>query len=175
MEGALNSLGRIAKHLPNTTLDHLSRITVDARGKVWVTDDATVILLKGHLLIEAELVDICRRLLKDPEALEAGRVPFAVRLNLVRALAGEDAMPECIYQAFKDLNKIRNELAHKLEPTNFDKALQRLLGHLNPIDDIRTVLSEEKSVLERLNTFFIVMCGALSSIGKPADEEEEQC
>jgi hypothetical protein len=33
----MNSLGRITKHLPNTTLDDpLSRVTIDARGRVWV-------------------------------------------------------------------------------------------------------------------------------------------
>ena len=65
----MNSLGRITKHLPNTTLgDPLDRLTVDARGRVWVTEDTTLVLLKGHLLIEAELIDICGRLLKNPNA-----------------------------------------------------------------------------------------------------------
>jgi hypothetical protein len=36
----MNSLGRITKHLPNTTLDDpLSRVTIDARGRVWVAED----------------------------------------------------------------------------------------------------------------------------------------
>jgi hypothetical protein len=94
----MNSLGRIARHLPNTTLDDpIARITVDARGRVWVTEDTTLVILKGHLIIEAELIDICGRLLESPDRLEAGRVPFAVRLNLVRALVGDDAMPESFW------------------------------------------------------------------------------
>jgi uncharacterized protein YutE (UPF0331/DUF86 family) len=122
----MNSLGRITRHLPNTTLDDpLARITVDARGRIWVTEDTTLVILKGHLIIEAELIDICGRLLKNPDALEAGRVPFGVRLNLVRALVEDDAMPESFWQAMKDLNKIRNGLAHKLEPKGFDEELRQ--------------------------------------------------
>jgi hypothetical protein len=60
IDGVVRSLGRITKHLPNTTLDDpLNRITIDARGRIWVTEDTTLVLLKGHLLIEAELIDIC--------------------------------------------------------------------------------------------------------------------
>ena len=143
MEEVTNSLGRITKHLPNTTLDHLGRIAVDARGRVWVTDDTMLIILKGHLLIEAELIDICARVLKDPDALETGRaVPFATRLKLVRALIGKDAMPECIWHALKDVNNIRNDLAHQLEPKDSDKALQNLLSRLSPLEDIQIVLEE---------------------------------
>jgi hypothetical protein len=67
IDGVVRSLGRITKHLPNTTLDDpFNRITIDARGRIWVTEDTTLVLLKGHLLIEAELIDICGRLLKKP-------------------------------------------------------------------------------------------------------------
>ena len=82
IDGVVRSLGRITKHLPYTTLDDpLNRITIDARGRIWVIEDTTLVLLKGHLLIEAELIDICGRLLKNPDALEAGRVSFSVRLE----------------------------------------------------------------------------------------------
>ena len=129
IDGVVRSLGRITKHLPNTTLDDpFNRITIDARGRIWVNEDTTLVLLKGHLLIEAELIDICGRLLKNPDALEAGRVSFSVRLNLVRALVGEDAMPESFWHAMKHFNKIRNDLAHQLKPEGIDKAFHEFLG-----------------------------------------------
>src|SRR5262245_47574029 len=50
MNSLVKSLGRIAKHLPNKTLDDpLNRITVDDRGRVWVTEDTTLVVLKGGL------------------------------------------------------------------------------------------------------------------------------
>ena len=172
MNRVANSLGRITKHLPNTRLgDPLDRLTVDARGRVWVTEDTTLVLLKGHLLIEAELIDICARFLRNPDALEDGRVPFGVRLNLVRALVGEDAMPESFWTAIKDLNGIRNDLAHQLEPKGIDKALHQFLRRFNEIEDCRTVLRDETSIPERLISCFLFLCGALSGIGKSGDED----
>jgi hypothetical protein len=179
MDGVLKSLGRITKHLPNTTLDdRISRITIDARGKIWVTEDAALVLLKGHLLIEAELIDICGRLLKNPDALESGRVSFGVRLNLVRALVGEDALPACFWNAMKDINKIRNALAHQLEPTGITKTLHQFLRRFDEIEDCRTTLHDKKSMPERLISCFLFLCGALSGIenpptAKPARQDNE--
>jgi hypothetical protein len=170
MQGVVRSTGRITKHLPNTTLDDpLSRIMIDARGRVWVTEDTTLVILKGHLLIEAELIDICGRSLKSPDALEAGRVPFGVRLNLVRALVGDDSMPEGFWRAIKDLNQIRNDLAHQLEPKDIDKALHQFFRQFDEIEDCRILLRDE-SIPERLISCFLFLCGALSGIGKPGDE-----
>ena len=48
----MTSLERTLKHLPISTLDGpLNRITIDARRRVWVTEDTMLVILKGHLLI----------------------------------------------------------------------------------------------------------------------------
>jgi hypothetical protein len=53
MNSLAKSLGRIAKHLPNTTLDDpLNRITVDDRGRVWVTEDTTLLFSRDLSLLE---------------------------------------------------------------------------------------------------------------------------
>jgi hypothetical protein len=81
-------------------------------------DDLLVIILRGHLIIEAELTDIYQRLLKNPAALESGgTLGFSLKLRLVRALAGDDALPDEMWVALRELNKVRNELAHKLVPS----------------------------------------------------------
>ena len=54
MNSLVKSRGRIAKHLPNKTLDDpLNRITVDDRGRVWVTEDTTLVVLKGSEFVGA--------------------------------------------------------------------------------------------------------------------------
>jgi hypothetical protein len=166
MEGAGKSLGRMAAHLPNMTMnDPLARITVDDRGRVWVTEDTTLVILKVHLVIEAELIDICGRCLKSPEALEASRVSFGLRLNLVRALVGNDAMPEIFWQAINDINRIRNKLAHNLEPHGIDGELEQFFRRFGEIDDFRSLLRDVKSLPQRLITCLCFLTGALSGIG----------
>ena len=65
----ITSLGRISKYLPNTSLDPLSRVKIDDKGRLWVEEDTILIVLRGHLIIEHELVDICDRFLQQPDAL----------------------------------------------------------------------------------------------------------
>jgi hypothetical protein len=175
MNEAVRSLGRIAKHLPNTTLDDpLNRITIDARGRVWVTEDTTLAVLKGHLIIEAELIDICGRLLKNPAALEAENVRFSVRLKLVRALVDQDAMPESIWNAIEDLNRIRNKLAHQLEPKGIEDELRQFFARFDEFEDWGMILADEKSIPERLTSCFLLLCGALSRIRKPTDDQSSE-
>jgi hypothetical protein len=167
----LRSLERITKHLPNTTLDDpLNRITVDAQGKLWVTEDTTLVVLKGHLIIEAELIDICGRLLKRTRTRK--NLHFSYRLKLVRALAGDNAMPEACWRAIEDLNSLRNKMAHRLEPKGFDIAVEQFFKRFDEIEGFR--LREDKSIPEHLISCISVLCGALSSIGDDADRHASE-
>jgi hypothetical protein len=53
----MKSFQRIGKHLPGRRLlgqlPPEDRLDVDALGTVWVTEDPLLVVLKGHLLIEA--------------------------------------------------------------------------------------------------------------------------
>jgi hypothetical protein len=167
MEGTETSLRRLAAHLPNMTLnDPIARITVDKRGRVWVAEDTTLVILRGHLVIEAELIDICGRCLQSPDAL--GRVPFSVRLNLVRALIGTDAMPDQFWQAISDVNRMRNKLAHKLEPEGIDGELSQFFCRFDGVEDFRTLLRDDESVPQRLISCFVFLTAALSGVARPS-------
>jgi uncharacterized protein YutE (UPF0331/DUF86 family) len=174
----MDSLGRIARHLPNSTIsDPLERITIDGHGRVWVSEDTTLLVLKGHLIIEAELIDICGRLLKNPGALEAENVRFSVRLNLVRALLGSDhGMPEAFWHAIEDLNRIRNKLAHNLEPKGLEDSLRQFFNRFDEFEDCRAVLRihEAESTPQRLKSCILFLSGALSGIGKSDDMQASE-
>lgn len=150
---------RRAKHLPSPLLD--------ATGAALVMSGPVLIILKGHLLVEATLVDICSRLLANPAALEKGKVNFSTRLNLVQALIDDDEVPEPIWHALRDLNDIRNLLAHKLEPENIEA---RLCQFVKRLEDFECVLSldKENGINERLRSCIIYLSGLLSQVGKPA-------
>jgi hypothetical protein len=53
--------------------------------------------------------------LKNPAALKGENVRFGLRVKLVRALAGNEQLPDAWWRAIEDLNTIRNKLAHHLE------------------------------------------------------------
>ena len=157
----LTSLERVA-NLPNISLDHLSRIRIDNKGRVWVDEDTIVIVLKGHLIIERELVDICERSFRQPDAL-GGRINFETRLRLVRALLGDDEFPKTVYDILIDFNRIRNKLAHNLDPKNLDEDLFQFFQRFSTFPDFEEELKDE-SVPERLNSCTVFLCGMLGSI-----------
>ena len=74
----METLHRMAKHMPRRLLlgqlPPEDRLDIDATGTVWVSEDPVMIVLKGHLIIEAALADICARFLKNPLALERERI-----------------------------------------------------------------------------------------------------
>ncbi len=117
----LATLLLMGKHLPTRQLlGHLppeDRLYVDDAGNIWVTADPLLVILKGHLIIEKALTDICARLLTNPPALERGNVRFSTRLDLVCALL-DPALPESVVHAMRELNRLRNALVHNLEPKN---------------------------------------------------------
>jgi hypothetical protein len=176
----MESFHRFAKHLPTRRLlghppPH-DRISIDRIGTAWVYEDVTLIILKGHLLIEAALVDICARVLENPAALETEKPPlrFSTRLNLIRALLGDDALPESVWYALKDLNRIRNALAHNLEPTDIDTQLGKFFERLDEFEDFRSLHEKDETISERLTGCLWFLCGVLEHIGEPTAEHTDE-
>jgi len=161
-KSALTSLGRISNYLPNNRLDHLSRVKIDSRGRLWVDEDTVIIILRGHLIVEHELVDICGRFLQQPDALP-DRLNFDTRLRLVRAVLGDGEFPKAVYDILKDLNRIRNKLAHVLDSNHLNDDLDEFYKRFSMFPDVKQLL-EDEGVPERLTTCITVICGMLGSI-----------
>jgi hypothetical protein len=160
-QSIMTSLGRISAYLPNTRLDHFPRVRIDDRGRVWVEEDTILIVLRGHLIVEHELVDICDRFLPQPDAL-SDRLNFDTRLRLVRALLGDDRFSNVIYDIIKDLNRIRNNLGHKLDTKDLHNDLCRFVERFSVFPDFKGLIKSEGTP-ERLNTCITVLCGMLGS------------
>ena len=72
----------------------------------------TLIVLKGHLLMEENLNALLKSMVPSPSALDSVQLSVFARLQIVRAL-----MPfqHDILDAAEKLNALRNKLAHHLE------------------------------------------------------------
>jgi len=77
--------------------------------------DTLSLVLKFHLVIEEELVRILNASVKYPEMLSTANLSFAQRLAITRALY-DGKRDHGFWKAAAVLNKLRNELAHELEP-----------------------------------------------------------
>ncbi len=87
------------------------------------------VLLRGHLWLENAVIDLITAELHNPRPLNVDRMTFANKVNLVEALG---LVGQNDADTLRELNKIRNRLAHDLhgEPTLDD--LSRLEGGLSP-------------------------------------------
>jgi hypothetical protein len=124
------------------------------------SDDLALIILKGHLLLEAEINDTLLVHLKDPDALKGARLSFSQRAAVLRAVEGPIGAAKLRENEIQKLNKIRNLLAHHLEPAGLEAEVSAFLeetDRLTSREDIKSL-----PVPERLKLALSRLCGELA-------------
>jgi hypothetical protein len=114
------------------------------------TGDLSLIVLKGHLLIEEMLIDIRNKLLPHAEYLDSVNVSFYQLLSVVRS-AIESKHDHKSWDLIIEFNKLRNKLIHNLEPPKLESLLNQLFNvysQTQPFDEIQI----DKNVETELDT-----------------------
>ena len=99
--------------------------------------DPTLVLLKGHLLVEEQLFAYIVAHCQDATKLEDARLTFAQKLRLAQALSGDLS----IAHSLEKLNALRNRMAHRVEVPDFD----------NRLDDYLKAWAEDEFVKAKTN------------------------
>ena len=81
--------------------------------------DFTLVILKGHLLIEEQVRRIIDERVKNPDAVEKAKLDCHQAICIAKALCPKEQEP-WLWEAAIKLNKIRNKIAHKVEPVGLD-------------------------------------------------------
>jgi hypothetical protein len=92
--------------IPKNILKHTVTITLREY------DEIEMILLKGHLIIEQSLNHLLAANKIDMKRIDSMGLMFAKKLELIMAL--EVKFIENEYLQLKEINRIRNKLAHEL-------------------------------------------------------------
>jgi hypothetical protein len=124
------------------------------------SDDLTLIILKGHLLLEAEINDTLAVLLKEPEALKGARLSFAQRVAVLKAVEGGTSTAKLRDGLIQKLNKIRNLLAHHLEPTSIEAEIKTFLEDAEKLTDRKGIA--EQPIPARLKFSLARLCGEMA-------------
>ncbi len=123
-------------------------------------------ILKGHLFIERIVETIISNHLKDPKALfQKNRLTFDLKIDLASAMG---ILDKKYISAFKALNKIRNNYAHKDDyKVTYEELSSLKLDWIEPQDRaFRT--AKAKGVEEAAKIATIFLCWkALLLIKKP--------
>lgn len=88
-------------------------------------DDEALVVLKGHLIVEEKLDEIIEAFVFHPQQLETARLSFAQKVAIARSISLDE--PEnTVWDLILKLNTLRNRLAHSLDGTARDKAMEVL-------------------------------------------------
>ena len=89
------------------------------------SDDASLIILKLHLLVEEQVRAYVDERLRSPEALKAAKLDCHQVVCLAESLAGDSVQPN-FWEAARKLNELRNKIAHNLEPSGVIERMQNI-------------------------------------------------
>jgi len=89
------------------------------------SEDVEIIVLKGHLIIEEMLYTLASKLSQQPKHLDDARLTFKQLCCVVRSLLFLPVMDKG-WDAISVLNKLRNKLAHNLEPKDINNLINEL-------------------------------------------------
>lgn len=116
-----------------------------------IGDDLTLMILKGHLLIEEQVwLLICNRVVSIV-ALEKAELTTHQKLCLAEALLDDFSRSvqetDWLWPALKKLNKLRNDIAHNLTPSgiadrirDFIDRCPKKFGTSNPFHEFEFAL-----------------------------------
>lgn len=129
--------------------------------------DMTSLVLKSHLFLEEILYEIVLLHCKTPKALEGIQFSFHHKLKLAEALYGVHLyklkIPGGVWPVLDALNKLRNDLAHKIDSPKLEDKIVKFLTaseenlmkdkELRPLNEI---LCEPKLLTERMR--YVLWC-----------------
>jgi hypothetical protein len=125
--------------------------------------DLTLVVLKGHLLIEEQLHEFLRVLARFPDDLERARLSFAQHRNLVQALCGypkDDHVGRFIDAA----NALRNRLAHAADVDDLAVRVDTLLAAFYEEEFEPPTTDAQRATM--LRHAFAYTCGVLSGFAR---------
>lgn len=92
------------------------------------SQDLTLLVLKGHLLIEEQLNHFLEKAARNPTLLVNARLTYTQKLQLVKALSGWRGEE---FGFATELNVIRNALAHRADVPDLPERIDTLLHRFN--------------------------------------------
>jgi hypothetical protein len=133
------------------------------------TDDAdhAMLVLKGQLLIERLVRDFIAERLPNSEALRNAQFTANHCITLGEAFCLPGPRPAQLWRRIRKLNKLRNTLAHELEPEGL---ADRIIDFLVEFNSIRP--DPGGSIGERLGAAIRFLYGELLGLVSTSREEE---
>ena len=86
--------------------------------------DLTLIVLKGHLLLEQKVREFIDERMLNPEAIKPARLTSHQAICLAEALTLPNDDPKVLWSILRNVNSLRNDLAHNLSPQKVERLVR---------------------------------------------------
>ncbi|HEX4080078.1 MAG TPA: hypothetical protein VHX61_14530 [Rhizomicrobium sp.] len=126
------------------------------------TDDLTLLVLKGHLLIEEVINSTIDALLPTPEALRPAQLDCYQRIRLLMAMVPDIGFHDTL-EAFERLNTLRNKFGHMLEPPQVEDRIKTFIDTVEA--RMRRREKATATLPQRLEKAISFLCGELQAMG----------
>ena len=129
-----------------------------------IVKDPTVVILRGHLLIEELLDDLIAAILIEPMAIRDARLTFFQKLCIARGILGHQ---DHMWKPIEILNNLRNTISHKLPDDMLSMKLDPVLRALFPYDyeEIpKDIYSKSKALRKGISFHCAELSGYVKSI-----------
>jgi hypothetical protein len=117
--------------------------------------DPTLVILKGQLLIEKLTRKFVTSRLPNPLPLESQQLSAAQYIAIAESMCLANSEPKWLWAQVKELNSIRNKLAHTLESNKIDTRIDNFVTTFSRAQkleskDLTTVISRLYGMLKGL-------------------------
>jgi hypothetical protein len=124
--------------------------------------DETLIILKGHLLLEDLMSEYCASHVENEKPLEDARFSFTQLMHLVKALKKRKPPGDWVWPSIQKLNVLRNKLAHKLTPTEYKEKRDEFISYIRTNSNREQLFSDFPETYEKLAMAIFIVHTALS-------------
>jgi|ERR1041384_2042298 hypothetical protein len=98
--------------------------------------DELLIIVKGHLLLEFMTRRFVERRMLNPRALDSARLTSSAIISVAEALCLPNAAPKWLWARVRELNALRNKLAHKLKIEGLKKQIDDFVATVSAEGDL---------------------------------------
>ena len=118
--------------------------------------DLELLVLKGHLLVEEALYKLVAREIRYPQALEEANFKFFQILHIAKGLCYAEDM-KWLWDALARLNRLRNQMAHDLNPDQFRRRLNEFLEPHSEASQVSDPTDLDARLREMLETVHLLL------------------
>jgi hypothetical protein len=117
-------------------------------------EDPALIVLKGQLFIERQVRKFINSRLPNPVAMQKQSFSAAQCIAIAESMCLDKKEPEWLWKQIKELNAIRNKLAHTLDDENIDKRVKNFVSTIGNAQKL-----ESKSISAAISRLYGMLKG----------------